>query len=556
MNLLHRLFILLFLLALSCQPPAPIENVETTTKKAPFIWKNATIYFLLTDRFYNGDKSNDVNFDRTKETAPFRGFMGGDIKGISQKIEEGYFNDLGVNAIWFTPVVEQIHGGVDEGTGFTYGYHGYWTKDWTALDPNFGTEKDLLQLVQLAHKNGIRVILDVVVNHTGPVTDQDPLWYGWARTGPKCTYKNTKTTVSCTLVENLPDIYTESDKEVALPKFLLDKWEAEGRKEKELNELDEFFERTGYPRSPRCYIIKWLVDLVKKYGVDGFRVDTAKHTEPYVWKELYDEAVKAFNDWKQTNRDEVLDDNIFYMFGEVYNYTISGERFYNYGDQKVDFFKDGLNGLINFGFKQDAKFGYDSLFAKYSNHLNGGLKGKSIVNYISSHDDGEPFDQLRENPIEAGTKLLLCPGEVQIYYGDESLRSLTEDATGDAKLRSFMNWNEIDENTERNGYKIKDVLSHWQKLGIFRKAHPSVGAGVHQMLTEAPYTFKRTFRTNNYIDKVVVGLDLPIGEKTISVKGVFKGGEKLKDYYSGQTAEVINDTIKIDSSFDIVLLGN
>ena len=556
MNPLQRLFILFFLFALSCQLPAPNEDDVTEPVKAPFVWKNATIYFLLTDRFYNGDKSNDLNFDRTKETAPLRGFMGGDIKGITQKIEEGYFNDLGVNAIWFTPVVEQIHGGVDEGTGFTYGYHGYWTKDWTALDPNFGTEEDLLQLVQLAHKNGIRIILDVVVNHTGPVTEQDPLWTGWARTGPTCTYKNMETTVNCTLVDNLPDIYTESDKEVALPKFLLDKWEREGRKERELKELDEFFERTGYPRSPRHYIIKWLVDLIKKYGVDGFRVDTAKHTEPYVWKELYEEAVKTFNAWKQVNREEVLDDNIFYMFGEVSDYNISGERFYNYGDQKFDFFKDGLNGLINFWFKYDAKIDYESLFSKYSNHLNGGLKGKSVVNYISSHDDANPFDQLRENPIEAGTKLLLCPGEVQIYYGDETLRPLNEDATGDAKLRSFMNWEELGGNIERNGFKIKDVLSHWQKIGTFRNAHPSIGAGVHQMLTEQPYIFKRTYSTNNYSDKVIVGLDLPGGEKKISVKVIFTAGEKLKDYYSDQKVDVINDSIKIDSPFDIVLLGN
>jgi alpha-amylase len=555
MSPFYKLYLLLFLFATSCQNPAPSENETSDRENTPFFWENATIYFLLTDRFNNGDKSNDVNFERTKETANLRGFMGGDIKGITQKIEEGYFNDLGVNAIWFTPVLEQIHGGVDEGTGFTYGFHGYWTKDWTALDPNFGTEEDLAKLVESAHKNGIRIIMDVIANHTGPVTEKDPLWADWARTDPRCTYKSMETTVTCTLVDNLPDIFTESDEDVELPKFILDKWEAEGRKEKELKELDDFFKSTGYPRSPRHYIIKWLVDLIKKYGVDGFRVDTAKHTESYVWEELLEEATKAFDIWKKANPDEVLGDNEFYMVGEVYNYNISGGRLFDYGDQKVDFYKDGFKSLVNFEFKYDVKNDYEFIFSKYSNYLNGDLKGKTVLNYISSHDDGTPFDQERKNPLEVGTKLLLCPGEVQIYYGDESARLLNADAEGDATLRSFMNWNEITQNTERNGYKIKDVLNHWQKLGTFRNAHPSVGAGVHEMLTQQPYTFKRTFNKNNYEDKVVVGLGLAAGEKSISVKDVFKDGEKIKDYYSNQTVVVSNGSVKLDSPFDIVLLG-
>jgi alpha-amylase len=555
MNSLPKIICLFLIFIISCQRPSPEKEI-VEPQKTPFVWENATIYFLLTDRFNNSDKSNDVNFGRTKETAPLRGFMGGDIKGITQKIEEGYFNKLGVNALWFTPVLEQIHGGTDEGTGFTYGYHGYWTKDWTALDPNFGTEEELANLVATAHKNGIRVIMDVIVNHTGPVTEIDPLWgVDWARTGPKCTFESLETTVTCTLVDNLPDIKTESDEAVELPKLLLDKWEKEGRKEYELKELDEFFAATGYPKSPRHYIIKWLVDLIKKYGVDGFRVDTAKHTEAYVWKELFNEAVKAFNAWKEANPDKVLDDNEFYMVGEVYNYNISGKRFFDFGDQKVDFYKDSFKSLINFEYKYDAKNDYETIFSKYSTYLNDSLQGKTVLNYISSHDDGAPFDQERKNPIETGTKLLLCPGETQIYYGDESARLLNEEANGDATLRSFMNWEEIDQNIERNGFKVQEILTHWQKLGFFRNAHPSVGAGVHEMLTQEPYTFKRTFSKNDYEDKVVVGLGLEAGEKMIAVKGVFENGETLKDYYSNQMVTVEDGFVKLDSSFDIVLLG-
>ena len=86
-----------------------------TKQKTPFVWEGANLYFLLVDRFNNGDPSNDVNFERTKEAAVMRGFKGGDIRGIIQKIDEGYFDALGINAIWLTPIVEQIHDGVDEG---------------------------------------------------------------------------------------------------------------------------------------------------------------------------------------------------------------------------------------------------------------------------------------------------------------------------------------------------------------------------------------------------------------------------------------------------------
>ena len=171
--------LLLTLLFISCKPEAKTPQMAETgpvlpqtqvRDSVPFLWDAANVYFLLTDRFNNANTENDVNFGRSNPTGPLRGFMGGDIAGITEKIRSGYFTDLGINAIWFTPVVEQIHGDTDEGTGNTYGYHGYWAKDWTALDPSFGTYQELKTLVETAHQYRIRILMDVVVNHTGPVT--------------------------------------------------------------------------------------------------------------------------------------------------------------------------------------------------------------------------------------------------------------------------------------------------------------------------------------------------------------------------------------------------
>ena len=293
---MHKIsaILLCILLASSCKSDKVINKQDVAILDAkvtdvPFVWESANLYFLLTDRFNNGDKSNDISYNRNKETAVLRGFEGGDLKGITQKIEENYFTNLGVNAIWMSPIVEQIHGSTDEGTGNTYGFHGYWTKDWTNIDANLGTKEDLKNLVEAAHKKGIRILLDAVINHTGPVTDQDPVWPNdWVRTQPQCTYDNFENTATCTLVKNLPDVKTESNKDVELPPHLIAKWKAEGRYEQELAELDAFFKKTGHPRAPRFYIMKWLSDYITDFGIDGYRVDTVKHAETYVWQEFKD----------------------------------------------------------------------------------------------------------------------------------------------------------------------------------------------------------------------------------------------------------------------------
>ncbi|MGB5355108.1 MAG: alpha-amylase family glycosyl hydrolase [Eudoraea sp.] len=547
---------------LNCEENKPIPETTPDTQtlnatkvipenKVPFLWKGATIYFLLTDRFNNGDTSNDINFERSNETGVLRGFMGGDLQGITEKIKEGYFNKLGVNAIWFTPVVEQIHGDTDEGTGNSYGYHGYWAKDWTALDPNFGTKQDLETLVKEAHANQIRVLMDVVVNHTGPVTDEDPVWpKEWVRTSPTCENIDYETTTSCTLVENLPDIYTESNEAVALPDPLLAKWKKEGRLSTELDELQLFFERTGYPRAPRFYIIKWLTDYVNDLGIDGFRVDTVKHADEQTWAELYAQASYAFEAWKKKHPSEVLDQNPFYMVGEVYGFEISKGREYDFGDKKVDYFDYGFESLINFDLKTDAKKDYETIFKKYSRLLNTKFKDIGVVNYLTSHDDSSPFDMEREKSYKAANVLLLTPGTAQIYYGDESNRDLTiEGSVGDATLRSFMNWQEIDSIAE-----TQELMKHWQKLGDFRKNHLAIGAGKHKRLAKKPYVFSRTYNDGDYKDKVVVGLDLPKGKKYLWVKGFFGNGTKLFDTYSQTAVEVKNGQVLLENDYSIALL--
>jgi len=567
---------LIYVFAISCEQSTPkvkktadegtphwMVEEDTVKTYSHFDWHAANVYFLLTDRFANGDSLNDDIVSREKESAKMRGYHGGDFVGIQQKIEQGYFTDLGIDAIWLTPIFEQIKGGVDEGTGFSYSFHGYWARDWTAVEPTLGTYDEFKTLVRTAHDKGIRILLDVVINHTGPVTESDSQWpESWVRTEPTCSYQNQETAVTCTLTDNLPDIRTDSNEEVELPPFLIEKWKSEGRYEAEIEELNKFFSETGLARTPANYLIKWVTDYARETGVDGFRIDTVKHVEEDVWGVLNEQASLAFQDWKDANSDLVWHDDEFFVLGELYGWSSYGGRAYDFGNLQVDYFDHGYDAMINFSFKSDAKMPIDTLFQIYGEHLaqlsapDISTEPVTFMNYVSSHDDGQPYDPLRENPLDAGTKLLLAPGMSQIYYGDEIARKLVVEGTkGDANLRSPMAWSTI----ESDSIAVA-TLDHWQKLGKYRSNNPAVGAGQPAKIfyDGVGYLFMRNYsaeHNGSTIDNTVVfGVDMPEGEKTISVPLAWSDGIKIRDAYSGQIVRSKQGKLTVDTPYSIVLL--
>lgn len=167
------------------------KSATLTTADIPivpdtFTWDNVNCYFVLTDRFKNGDTKNDHSYYRqnadNNDTLKsgynnVATFHGGDIVGLTQELD--YLNGLGVNAIWITAPYEQAHGWcTGGGKGFPhYAFHGYYTQDWTYMDQNMGTIEEFRIFVNEAHKRGIRIVMDVVMNHTGYNTVEDMITY-------------------------------------------------------------------------------------------------------------------------------------------------------------------------------------------------------------------------------------------------------------------------------------------------------------------------------------------------------------------------------------------
>jgi alpha-amylase len=404
------------------------------------------IYFVMTDRYANGDPANDKG--GLKGTTQITGYdptspawwHGGDLKGLTGGCTDPKhglerIKDLGFNAIWITPVVvNQVSQG-DSG-----GYHGYWGLDFTRVDPHLGTDQDFADFTACAHRLGMKVILDVVVNHTGDII-QDGSTYNAApyrdchgKVVNPARYVGKKT-FPCMSVSKMPN-----------PPFVLPGL-AHVKKPAWLNDLTNYHERGPVDFSScsqACYeqgdifglddlftekpvVVNGLVQIyaswIKKYKLDGFRVDTARHVNAGFWR-LWDPKMVG------AARSVGIDD--FQIFGEVFIADTI---------EQSTFVRDrGIPSVLDFPF-QDAAAGYAS----------GGSSALAMLHrlqdddyyrtrdgvdptpptFLGNHDMGRAAFEIQSQGaglsgnallghLELGYDLLyLLRGAPVVYYGDE-----------------------------------------------------------------------------------------------------------------------------------------
>jgi pullulanase-type alpha-1,6-glucosidase len=399
-------------------------------------------YFLLPDRFANGDTGNDTGgiaggrldsgFDPTD-----KGFYhGGDLKGLLDRID--YIQGMGTTAIWMAPVFKNkpVQG---SGNDVSAGYHGYWITDFTALDPHFGTEADLKRLVREAHRRGIKVYLDIITNHTADVIRYAENQYSY-RSKADYPYRDAAgrpfddrtyaagdkgfPPVNTRSFPYTPVFATPADAHAKKPEWLNDPTMYHNRGDStfsgENSEYGDFFglddlwtERPEVVRGMTKIYSDWATGA----GVDGFRIDTVKHVNLQFWPQFSRGVTAA------AGRD-------FFMFGEVF--SADPELTSTYVR------RGGLPATLDFPF-QAAAANYTArgasarelagVFAADDLYTTGGTDARRLPTFLGNHDMGrigmmvvgggsDPATHLRRAQL-AHELMFFSRGQPVVYSGDE-----------------------------------------------------------------------------------------------------------------------------------------
>ena len=493
---------------------------------------------------------------------------------------------MGVNAIWLSAPYEQIHGycvGTDGDSFAHYSYHSYYVLDYTESDKNFGSKAEFKTMVDTAHQHGIRIVMDIVMNHAGYNTIQDMSEYGfgelksgwedyyyahsninntsyhgfinydasasvwgkwwggnWIRCGLPGYTPGGSDDITKTLA-GLPDFKTGDSSKTGIPEILKTKWSKEGTLATKTSKYASSDTVTGY-------ISTWLAEWVEEFGVDGFRCDTAKHVEKSAWGQLKTKCVTALKKWKQANPTKAMDDADFWMTGEDFGHGVGKDDYYTTG---------GFDSMINFDFAPAVNRSnipgagsVENTYSRYANTINSD-KSFNALSYISSHDTVLAAGDRKY----AGSFMLMLPGAVQIYYGDETNRPLVQsnfaniDPGAGHQFRSFMNWSSPD----------SAVLAHWQKVGKFRSNHVAVGAGQHSLISSysssTGYTFSRTYDDGEVSDAIVATLFAPANTSiAVDVSSIWSNGTVVTNAYDGTTATVTNGKATFNSGANGTIL--
>ena len=376
-----------------------------------------SIYFIMTDRFENGDPANDYaglpQGDKSSGYAPndIGGWHGGDFKGVTQRLD--YIKSMGFTSIWITPPVKQKYV-----QGDSAAYHGYWGLDFTTVDPHLGSEDDLRELIREAHARGIKVLFDVVVNHTA-----DVIFYENGKPKTTAAEANSKKPEWLNKISNYNNLGNSPAVESAI-------------------EVSDFFGlddlNTKKPEVIQGWIKIWT-DWINEYDFDGMRIDTFKHVDAAFWKKFIPAIQSAA---KKAGKKEFL------IFGEVADpdsLTLSQYVVDKQTPGILDFaFQKKVVPFAQYGLDVESLaelFNYDDYFTTpYSN-------AGSLVTFLGNHDMGRigqflssgfsesEKDKVLERAQLAQALLLYLRGTPAVYYGDE--RGMVGTG-GDKKARQNM----------------------------------------------------------------------------------------------------------------------
>ncbi|MFJ3834632.1 pullulanase-type alpha-1,6-glucosidase [Streptomyces sp. NPDC090054] len=555
--------------AAAAQAPAPPPDAKLAAEPARHDLTREQFYFVLPDRFANGDPRNDrggltgtrlqTGLDPTD-----KGFyQGGDLKGLTDRLD--YIKGLGTTSIWMAPIFKNqpVQG---EGKDASAGYHGYWITDFTQVDPHFGTNADLEKLIDAAHRKGMKVFFDVITNHTADVVDYREGSHSYLSKGafPYLTKDGVpfddadyaeakgKDKFPKTGPASFPrtPFVPDAKKNLKVPGWLNDPamyhnrgdstFAGESSEQGDFSGLDDLWtERPEVVSGMEKIYEKW----VKDFRIDGFRIDTVKHVNTEFWTR-WATALDAYA--AERGRED------FFMFGEVYSadtavtspYVTRGRL-----DATLDF---PLQDAIRAYASQGAAAGrLGSVLADDYRYTTDKANAYEQVTFLGNHDMGRFGTFLKQDRPGAGEQelldryrlanelMFLSRGNPVIYSGDEQgftgaggdkdarqplFASRTADYLDDDQLGT-------DRTHASEAFDPKHPL--YRQIGALSKLtkeHPALRDGVQsERLADGPvYAFARTdartrteylVAANNAPEGRTVEIDAPAGAQYRTLYG-------------------------------------
>jgi glycosidase len=528
----------LLALILGIVPAAVVRGDDAITAKdyRSRLAQDEIVYFLLPDRFENGDTSNDrgglsggkleTGFDPTDKAF----YHGGDLKGVLSRLD--YIQSLGATAIWLAPVYKNkpVQGAPGHESA---GYHGYWITDFTRVDPHFGTNADMQALITAAHARGIKVYLDIVTNHTADVIayrecptsycpyrsradypytrrgglQGEPINKGFM--GDAAQYQTDENFAKLTR----PDYaYTpfvpKGEEHIKVPEWLNDPiyyhnrgsstFRGESSQMGDFGGLDDLF--TENPRVVRGFI-EIYGSWIDQFGIDGFRIDTAKHVNPEFWQQFVPAMLSRAAAKGIPN---------FHIFGEVATGDMDPALLARH--TRVD----RLPAVLDFAFSAAVRDtvaesqGTDrltDLFADDVLYEGGAAAAQQLPTFVSNHDFGRFAFLVRKGQPQATDEevfkrltlayamLLTLRGVPVIYYGDEQGFPSTG---GDQAAREDMFPSQVasfnaehllgtDATTAQSSFNTDHPLYKTiAELARIRQNNPALRRGVQVVRNDAP----------------------------------------------------------------------
>lgn len=433
-----------------CLPEAPYLDRDV---------RDDVFYFVMPDRFENGDPGNDLGgiagsaYEHGFDLFDKGMYHGGDMAGLESRLD--YLKEMGVTAIWMTPILKNqaVQGSED---AFSSAYHGYWTLDFTQVDPHLGSNDDLKSLIDAAHERNMKVFFDIITNHTADVIRYEECHEpDGTATGSGCAYVSLADKAAG---NGLTPFIPAGNENIKFPEWLNDPQyynnQGDSTFSGESSVYGDFVGLDDLDTTQPAVVegmIKIFEDLVSEFKPDGFRIDTVKHVNLEFWQQFSPALL-----------DHAAAEGIpnFFMFGEVYDgnpqylsqFTTLGRL-----PSVLDF---GIQGAASSVFANNGgTHALSNLFAQDDVYSDADSDASLLMNFGGNHDMGRIGMFIQNGNPDASQDELLARAKLfnafmffargipVVYYGDE--QGFTGDG-GDQAAREDMFPSLVDSYNDNN----------------------------------------------------------------------------------------------------------